>query len=197
MDVKSLLGVITVALSIIGHVPYMVDMLRGKTKPHAYTWFVWTLLTGIAFFAQVFGNAGAGAWGTGITTLLSLVIFLLSLKRGTKDITSSDKWCLAGALAALGLWGLTNTPLLSVILITVVDLLAFVPTIRKTFKAPGEETLFTYGLNNFRHALSLGAIQNYSVVTALYPIMLLFMNFFMTVLIIVGRRQKPKRPKAS
>lgn len=190
MDIKAALGVITVILSIIGHVPYLLDILKGKTKPHAYTWFVWTLLTGIACIAQFVGGAGPGAWTTAVTTLLSLSIFLLSLKHGSKDITVSDKWCLAGALAAIVVWVFTDSPVLSIILVTVIDALAFMPTVRKTFKAPEQETLFTYALNVLRHGLTVGAIQTYSIVTVLYPVALLLMNGCMTLLIVLGRKKK-------
>src|SRR3990167_9255905 len=126
------LGILATLIAIYAYIPYFRNIFRGKTKPHAFSWFVWFLLTAIAFFAQVSDNAGPGAWVTGFTAVICFVIFIFGLKRGEKDIVWIDWLSLVGALLALGLWAITNEPLLSVILITLIDALGFVPTFRKS-----------------------------------------------------------------
>src|SRR3989344_7062194 len=139
-DSKTLLGILATVIGIIGYIPYFVDIFRGKTKPHVFSWFVWTLLTSIAFFAQVAGDAGPGAWVTGLTAMVCLVITLLAFTRGEKEITRLDWMSFVGALLGIILWIKNQDPLPSVILVTLVDAIAFIPTFRKSYHKPNEET---------------------------------------------------------
>ena len=90
MDYKIVFGYIATILAFIGYVPYFRDIIRNQTKPHAFSWLVWGILTGIAFTAQVTENAGAGAWVTGFSSLVCLIIFLLALFKGNRTFILSD-----------------------------------------------------------------------------------------------------------
>ena len=192
LEYKTILGIIAVIIALAGYVPYFRDIFRGKTKPHAFSWLVWASLTGIAFFGQIFDKGGAGAWVTGFTAVVSFAIFFLALKKGEKNITSSDKWSLFGAGVALVLWYLTSSPMGSVILITLIDALGFYPTFRKSYHKPHEETMLTFFLSGLKFVIAIIALQNYSVVTYLYPASLVLMNFIFVGLLIVRRRQHRK-----
>lgn len=188
MDIKSLLGLISVAISIFSLFPYIYDILKKKTKPHLYTWIIWTPLTFIAFFSQIADNAGAGAWTTGVTAMLCLIILALSVKYGTKDVTKSDKIILAGVIVATGLFLIVKNALLSIILVTSIDVVAFYPTIRKSIKKPYEETLSTHNLAALKHFISLFALDKVSVITALYPSTVFIANLILVAVMIKGRR---------
>ncbi len=192
---KVVLGVIAVLIALAGYVPYFRDIFRGKTKPHAFSWLIWASLTGIAFFGQIFDKGGAGAWVTGFTALVSFVIFILAIGRGEKNITSSDKWSLGGAVIALVLWFLTHNPLGSVILITLIDALGFYPTFRKSYYKPDEETMLTFFLSGLKFVIAIIALENYSVVTYLYPASLVLMNFIFVGLLVVRRREFKRETK--
>jgi len=183
------LGILATLIAIYAYIPYFRNIFRGKTKPHAFSWFVWFLLTAIAFFAQVSDNAGPGAWVTGFTAVICFVIFIFGLKRGEKDIVWIDWLSLVGALLALGLWAITNEPLLSVILITLIDALGFVPTFRKSYSKPNEETALTYGLSSLKFAIGIAALDNVTLVTALYPASLVLANGIFVAMVLL-RRQK-------
>ncbi len=61
-DYKTLISIIAVLLTFGGYIPYILDTIRGKTTPHVYTWFIWALVTAIAFGLQVNAGAGVGSW---------------------------------------------------------------------------------------------------------------------------------------
>lgn len=189
MDFKVVLGLLGVAMTIVGYVFYFKDIFANKTKPHAFSWLVWAALTSIAFFGQLSDNAGPGAWVTATTAAASFVVFGLAIKKGEKDITLSDKLNLLGAVAALALWFMTSGPLLSVILITVVDFLGFMPTIRKSYHKPHEETLIAYVLAGLKFVLAIIALEHYSLVTWLYPASLIAANLFFVFMLVVRRRK--------
>jgi hypothetical protein len=154
-----------------------------------FSWFVWSMLAGIAFGGQVVGDAGPGAWLMGIISFMCFVIFLLSLKKGTKDIQVIDWISLGGALLAMIMWIVTKTPLLSVLLITVTDALAFFPTIRKSFSKPYQETILMYLINTLKFILGILATTNYSVITVLYPIYLILANGSFALYLFIRRKQ--------
>jgi len=184
---KEFLGVITIILTIIGHTPYIIDTVKGRTKPHLFTWVIWSIVVTVAFMVQITSGGGAGSWGTGVTALLVITIAILAIKKGTADITRLDKILFLGALLAIVLWYFTKNPTLSIILISIVDACAFSVTIRKTLKDPSSETMTTYGMNLLRHSLSILALAQFNMATVLYPAYLLFMNLIMTGIILRGK----------
>lgn len=185
---KELFAVVGVSLAVFGYIAYFKDIAKGKTKPHAFTWFIWATLTAIAFFAQYSEGGGVGAAVLGVTALVSYIIFFVALKVGKKNIAKIDWVFLVASLFALVLWGLTDDPLLSIILITIVDSVAFAPTFRKAYKDPSTETLSTFLLSGIKFVFAIGALEAYSVATVLYPASLVLANFLFVGLLIVRRR---------
>ena len=69
MTFKIVATIIGALLTFIGAYLYYKDMFSGLTKPHIFTWFIWTLLTGIAFAGQLAGGGGLGSWVMGVTRI--------------------------------------------------------------------------------------------------------------------------------
>jgi hypothetical protein len=187
-EIKLLFSLIATALAIISFIPYTRDICRGKTKPHAFSWFVWALLAFIAAAAQLADGGGVGALALIVTGVLSLGIAGYSFFKGTVDITRGDWTSLTVSLAAIPLWLATKNPLWSVLLISIIDVVAFWPTFRKSYHLPHSETLSVYWLSTFKHALAIAALQNYSVVTVLYPLSLAVTTLFFTLMLMVRRK---------
>lgn len=192
LEFKIVIGIITVILGFVGYIPYIRDILKGKTQPHIYTWFVWGLITLILFGLQVSGGAGSGSWVTLVVALLSFSIFGLGLRSGDKNITRSDTLFLVSAMVALVLWLVADQPVLSVILLVTIGMLGFGPTIRKSWNHPHTETISTYAINAIRHTLSILALANYSILTWLFPVAWSIANIIF-VLILIIRRMKIKQ----
>lgn len=187
-DYKAYLALLAVGMTVAAHIPYLATTLKGTNKPHIFTWVIWSLLTFIAFAAQITGGAGPGAWVTGVTGLICLVITAAALRTGERDITRSDWVMFIAGLAAIPVWAVTSDPLWSVIIVVGIDAAAFWPTFRKSWHRPFEENSFMYGFNIPRHCASLLSLQVFSPVTALYPGMLLVMNTVMYIMLKLRRR---------
>lgn len=175
-DDKFVFGVLSVLVTIWCAIPYILGILRGTTKPHVFTWLLWSLTTGIAAAAQLYDGGGAGAWSMVASGTLCFVIFLMSLKSGEKHITRSDWVTLAVGLSAIPLWLVTKDPLWSVIIVCSIDALAYIPTFRKSWAKPQEEAVLMYVLALVWQAMSVFALENYTLVTVLSPATLLTMN---------------------
>lgn len=186
-EYKEILGFLAAILSIALHIPYLIQTLKGTNKPHIFTWIIWTILTWIAFFGQYVGEAGPGAWVTASTGLICLIITAAACKNGEKYITQSDWIMFSLEFRSIPLWAITNTPLLSMILITTIDCSAFYPTFRKSWIKPFEENSFMYGANIPRHLISIMAISNFSIITVIYPAALLLMNAVMFIMLKIRR----------
>ncbi|MDD3647715.1 MAG: hypothetical protein PHS44_04420 [Candidatus Dojkabacteria bacterium] len=191
-QIKTGLGTIGIVLTFVGYIPYIRDIIKGKTKPHAYSWFVWSLATYISFALQISDKAGIGSIITVSAATISFVIFILGLKVGKKYITKSDKIFLISALVALAIWIFAKQPVLSAILISATELLGYIPTIRKSWNNPYTETLSTYLSNTFRHTLGFISLTNYSILTWSYPVTWVIANGVFSAVLIIRRKQTPK-----
>lgn len=176
MDIKLVLGVVTALFALPTFIPYIRDIIAGKTEPHTYSWLIWTILQTIGVIAGLRAGGGYGLWGLALGAFFCSVIFLLSLRYGTKNITRFDAYCLAAALVTLALYLFTDNGLLAVSLVAVIDFVGFLPTFRKGWEEPYSETLFTFGLSAFGNLLSMFALQEYTLTTVLYVGSLLFTN---------------------
>ena len=76
---KELLGAITIVLSLVGYLPYIRDIRKKKTKPHAFSWIIWTLVTFIIGFAQLAAGSGWGAVHNLVTGFVGLVMLRIAL----------------------------------------------------------------------------------------------------------------------
>ena len=190
MPYKAILGILAAIISFIAYIPYLRDVFKHKTKPHIFTWFVWSFIVGLGFMAQIKEGAGYGAWVTGVTAIICFSIAILSFSYGEKDIKKTD-W-LYFILAILGLigWRLTNNPLVAIIMVILADVLAFIPTMHKGYNKPYEETLSTWGLNSLKFTIALIALESYSLTTYLYPATLIITNGAMALILLVRRKNE-------
>ena len=179
MDLKIILGTVAALLALVSSYLYIKDIFRGNTKPHTYTWLVWSIVTTIAFLGQWVSGGGPGSWATGVAAVVTIFTLVLSLKGnyGTKDITNFDKICLGLAIISILPWLLTKNVLWSVIFATFIDLVAFFPTMRKTWYAPKSESLGSMYADAVKHSLSIFSMGSYSLVNVVFPVSVLMTKF--------------------
>lgn len=163
-------------LTLLGYSFYFSSILRGVTKPHVFSWIIWGIVNGIVCAGQYVDGAGAGSWVAGTTSLLCFIIVGLGLRQGEKNITPSDWVAFIGALTTIPVWYFTNNPLGAVVLATLIDVLGCYPTFRKSWNRPQDENLPTWTISALRSGLSFFALENYTWVTAIFPIAMIFTN---------------------
>ena len=189
ITIKIFIGVVAGVVGIFCFVPYFRDIFLNKTKPHIYTWLIWSLLQGTSVFIMLYGCAGIGVLPFVIGTILCGSIFILSFKYGTKNITLIDTICLIGALIALVFYIFLHNPVLSIILVTLIDFIGFIPTFRKSYVEPKTETASTYLVSAISSILAIFALLNYSLITILYPITLILTDMACWFIIIFRKRK--------
>jgi hypothetical protein len=187
---QELFGGLAVALGLFGYVFYVRGIIQGKVKPHAFTWFVWGLLTTIAFIAQITEGGGPGAWVTGVTALCSFGFALVGLGASSRIFIAKTDWIFfISSLLAIPIWYFSGNPLWAVIIITIIDAVAFAPTFRKAYFHPQTENEWTYALSGIKFVIGLFALESFSWTTALYPASLVVANMAF-VAMLLWRQQK-------
>jgi hypothetical protein len=173
---------------VAAYFPYIRDIKRGKTRPHPYSWFISGFITFIVFSLQFADKGGVGTIPTFVGAVAGIVVFVLSLGPKRPKITISDTVFFISALIATGIWLIAKQPLTSVILLTLIDILAFAPTIRKSWRQPDQETAVSYFANATRFAFSVIALQNYTPITVLYPASSVLVDGSIGIYLLVRRK---------
>ncbi|OGG73817.1 hypothetical protein A3A40_02355 [Candidatus Kaiserbacteria bacterium RIFCSPLOWO2_01_FULL_54_20] len=194
-DYHVVLGIVAVLLAFTGYGLYFRSLFKDGTKPHPFTWFLFAVVDGTVFIAQVWNGGGPGAWATGAGTLLSSVVFLLALQRGEKRITRVDWACLVIVLVGIVGWVATSNALLAVALASACDAIAKVPTFRKSYLRPYEESLSVWSVDLIRFTLSIAALSSITWTTALFPAEVVLTNGILVLAVLLRRRQFAIRAK--
>lgn len=179
-------------LSICAVIPYLIDVIKGKTKPNIVSWFTWTLLTGIATVATF----AAGEFRTALlilgSTFCSLSVVLLGVRYGFAKMSKFDLFCQLGAMVGLVLWLVFDSPVLAIVTTVVVDFIGMLPTLRHAWIEPNEETWQTFAIAVIAASLTISVLNDLSVASLLYPMYLVFANITITG-VVIARRSHEKR----
>lgn len=185
-DVLAYTGAI---LTIVALLPYIVDILKKKTKPNIVSWFTWTLLTSIATAAAF----SAGEWEAAILTLANAIgtftIVMLGLRNGIAKFSRFDAFCQASALVALALWLIFDSPVIAIVGVVLIDFLGVLPTIRHSWKSPEEETWQTFFLSTIAPLFTIAALTHFNYENLLYPVYLLLADGLVMAIILYRRKQ--------
>jgi len=180
---KEILSTVAVILTLAVFVPYIRSILKGTTVPHVFSWVIWGITTFIVFLAQLAGGGGVGAWPIGVSGVLTMFIALLAYsRRADIGITKTDWLFFVLALSSLPFWFLTSEPLWAVLILTVVDLLGFGPTLRKLYHAPHSESLLFFSLFALRNLIVIAALEHYSLTTVFFPAAIALACLFLVIM---------------
>jgi len=195
MNVKLIFSILASVIVVVAYYPYVRDIFKGKTKPHIYTWLIWFLTTITALAGLLKGGSINGATPIMISLVLVFSIVVLSLKYGTKDITIGDTVVLTLALLSIVVWWQLEQPVLAVFMATAIDLFGYIPTIRKSWNAPQEETFSFWVAMVVIYSLVFLAISEYNLLTVPYVVMCIIVDLLLVILLFY-RRKVLKNKKA-
>lgn len=139
MNLTNVAAFLSTAIAIYCTIPYIVAILRGKTKPHQLSWLVFVIMNGIVLFSQYF-EGGRQSILIALTFFIgSLIVFLLSWKYGTRDTSRWDRLLFIFALATVVLWLLTRSNAFAIWLTVLIDFAATTMMILKVRSEPFSE----------------------------------------------------------
>lgn len=182
-------GILAGIIGILSFIPYVLDMLKGKTRPNKATWLIWAVLGIIIAVSYYLAGARETAWVPIGYAFGIVVVALPALKYGEGGWTNLDKACLVGAGAGLALWAVTNNPVLPLYLTIAIDAIGAVPTIKKAYLRPETESRDSWLMFLVANTLNLFAISEWTLVVASYPVYVLVLSAVMSALLV---RKKAK-----
>lgn len=185
---KELFSIAAILIGVIGLMPYLWGIHKQTTKPHMFSWIIWAVVSGVAGYIQLIEDAGAGSWFLLANTGLAVGIAIASYWLGTKDIKSSDWVVLFFALSSIPLCVVTKNPLWSVIIVVGIDTLGYIPTVRKSWAKPYEESALSWTLTIPVYILTILALESYSTTTYLYPVTFTIVNTMFVSYLFLRRR---------
>ena len=167
---------------------YLWQIYCRTIKPHVFSWVIWGTLSVISFAAQCSDKGGPGSWAMGVSALLCFVIAGAGFFYGEKSITRGDWACFIFSLMAIPVWLATSNPLWAVVIVSVIDAVAFYPTYRKSWMSPHEEGITVFSIYALQMFLSVVALDNLTLTTALYPAAVFVLDISLVLTLLYRRR---------
>lgn len=159
-------GVLATALAIAGYGPYILSFMKGRAKPHVFSWLLWGASSFIIVLGQAEGHAGAGLWMMAANGVAATFVGLCAFKWGERHVTKDDWIALLIGVLGLEAWLITDHIVMALLAMALIDLMAFVPTMRKSWHKPEEEALSFYVANTAACLLSLAAVEHFNFLSS-------------------------------
>ncbi len=182
-----MLGIFAVIIELASYSIYFIGIYQGKTKPHAFSWFVWGVLTLVGFAAVLTTDGGSVSWILGINALVNFIIAGIGFWQKNVQYDAYDWAALLGSFLGVFFWWLTSNPLYAVILVSISDAVAVVPTFRKAYRLPFEENSTSFVVGILYYILAILALTSFNFTTILYPIAIIVVDASLITMIYIRR----------
>ncbi len=189
--------IISSILALISPIIYSSAILKGDAKPHRTTRLVLLIITSLTTASLFAQRNQVAIWLAGVSTLQSIIIFILSLKYGMGGWTKSDIICLLLALLGIVFWQLTKNPIIALYFAIIADFTGMVPALIKTYRFPKTEIWAFYLLDVFAAGFNLMALKKWTLEEYSYPVYIMLINLVMVIFIVRPIRslfQLPRKP---
>jgi len=189
MSFAKILLFLSIASNITATSYYIYSIYRIRIKPHAFTFIIWSIELGINLAVQTFSGVGWGAILLATNFLGCLIVFLYCIKKGYIQYDKLDWLCLILGLLAIALWFITKHPIYSVILSCIIDFFAFLPSFRKSFRKPFEDSALLFFVAGLEYLMTFPSYKVYSFLVLAYPIVVLCLDLSYACMISIRRFQ--------
>ena len=188
-NIQHFFWIIWISLIIPWQFFYIRSIIQWKTKPHLYTSLIFFIIMMIWWIIQFSNWWWLWAWVTLTTSILQWTHFILALKYGYSWITKFDTYILILALSCIPVYLFSENQYISLILVITIDILAFIPTFRKTISEPFSENLTSWQIWNIKSFLGILSLKNVNFLTLAYPLILFFVSIFFIFFMLYFRKK--------
>jgi hypothetical protein len=188
VPVEAALGLLAGLVSIADGIPYIRDTVRGTTRPHRGTWFIWSSLALIALASQWADGAAWSLLMVAVQAVLTLTIFGLSLRGGEGRLSGPEFAMLAVAAAGVVGWYRSDSPVVATACVVLADAVGVLLMLPKTWRDPWSETLSAFVLAAASGLLGAGSVGTVDYSLLLYPAYFALGNGLVALIIVTRRR---------
>ena len=181
---KEVLGVVAGVISFVGYAIYMYSTVNGTTKPNRATWWILTLV-GIMIATSYYSEGARNTIWVPVSYVIGpLLVAILSIKYGESGWETLDVLCLSTACLSALIWYFYQSPFTVLAVNIVMDFVALVPTIKKSYLRPQSEDALAWSVESVAGVLNVLALERWTFGLAFYPVYLLVMNSSVTALLL-------------
>lgn len=186
-------GIAAGVLAFAAYPVYIRDILKRGTQPNRATWWILTLSSTILAASYYASGARSTIWIALAYVMGNLTIAFFSLRYGDGKLTIFDRVCLIVAIGSVFLWLASGSPLYALVINIFIDFLGLLPTIYKTYAKPSSESRRAWLMDAVASIFAVLAIEQWTIILALYPTYLLIANFFIAELSLRTKRRIRQR----
>jgi uncharacterized protein with PQ loop repeat len=186
MDMYKSLGLVAGVLSLVGYIPYIISIIKGKTRPNKSTWFIWTVVGGLLAFSYAAEGDPQTIWLPLGYFFGPLITAILSIRYGDANWSRFDIICLSVAIISVIPWVLSKNATFTLLINVLIDMAGALPTLVKTYHEPETEDLTAWFIFFIANTIQLFAISYWNI-AAIYPIYLFFLAGFIVFLVLKGK----------
>lgn len=188
---QELLVILAGAIALGGYVPYAFDIVKGRAQPSRSARFMFMFLLLVTILQQTAVQSGSLIAFTAGELIGSVTILVLAIKYGVGGLARLDLACYGLLVVDVVVWLSTGNALIALHLSVLADLIAFTPTLVKTWHQPKSETALFFISGIAAPALNILATGRYNYAVLLFPVYLALANLAEVLLISLRGRQSP------
>jgi hypothetical protein len=187
--IANLFGFTAGVVSFFAYLVYIKSIINKKTKPSRTTWWIFTFVGLITSLSYYFSGAIETMWVPIFDVIGVLIVAILSIKYGEGGSDKLDVYCFLGSIFSLILWFIFKNPLMALILNLFMDFIAIIPTIKKSYLRPQDESRMSWLITFIANLMNFGAITKISFGIIIYPLYMTLSNGFITYLLFKKRKR--------
>jgi hypothetical protein len=179
MTIDIILVLISISLSLYGSYHYILDTIKGTTRPNRVSQGLWALAPLIGVGAALSSGAGdLTVVRTFMAGFVPLIILFASFynKSGYWKTKKFDYFCGVFSISALACWLIGNLPIYAILLAVMADFFAAIPTIKKSWTNPESETGIAYIMSLLSVLVILPTIQVFDIQNFAFQAYLILVN---------------------
>lgn len=170
MTIFAVYGITAGLLSFAAISTYIVEVIRGTTRPSRVTWWVLALLNACLTASYYASGARDTIWIPASYAVGFAIVAVLSLTKGEGSWSKWDTIPFIGAVISLFVWWRFQSAEAALYLIILTDFIGLAPTIFKTYRRPWTESKLAWGIATVASALNVAAVEHWYPAIYLYPL---------------------------
>lgn len=170
MNINAIFGFLAALFAIFAALPYLRDVLKGKTTLERGTYTIWLILPLTVLVSQYLEGAQESIGLAAGDTVVALIFFGLCFKYGYKGVARRDFVALTIASLGIVLSVTAKSPAIAIMGAIFADLTGMILIIAKVYEAPGTETTSAWVLYLIAGLFGLLALNDVTLINTAYPL---------------------------
>ncbi len=188
MSQEIIYALIAIGIILLWIFPLWGDIIKWRTIPHPFTTGVWTVIVGLNLFILYLHGEFIGMAPVilVLTTLIwETIIGILQFKK--IHINWFDTLCMISATFCVVYYTIYQNALYTVMLTILIDILAILPTFKKSWLAPWSETAINYFFSGLSHIFIVLSLEAPTSETMIFWIYIVGINSCLVVFMLSRR----------